>query len=125
MDETRVELEKLVKAAYDEGCNDGADVAEGLAAYPHWEETRAYRSVQTFRPTGPGEDKVEAVAAALRKAREAIASLPEDALGMAQIAFGTPGVDVYPIRDELLSEIDRALSHAAIAAMGHTPPEDG
>jgi hypothetical protein len=45
---------------------------------------------------------------ALEKAREAIASLPQDGLGMAQIAFGGPD-DIYPIRDELLLEIDAAL----------------
>jgi hypothetical protein len=45
---------------------------------------------------------------ALEKAREAIANLPQDGLGMAQIAFGGPD-DIYPIRDELLSEIDAAL----------------
>jgi hypothetical protein len=45
---------------------------------------------------------------ALEKAREAIANLPQDGLGMAQIAFGGPD-DIYPIRDELLSEIDATL----------------
>lgn len=53
--------------------------------------------------------EVERLTDAASRARDAIASLPEDALGMAQIAFGTPGVDVYPIRDELLAEIDTAL----------------
>jgi hypothetical protein len=52
---------------------------------------------------------------ALRRAREAIASLPEDALGMAQIGFGGPE-DVYPIRDELLSEIDAALASTPTVA---------
>jgi hypothetical protein len=61
---------------------------------------------------------------ALRRAREAIASLPEDALGMAQIGFGGPE-DVYPIRDELLSEIDAALaSTPTVADDGKLVDED-
>lgn len=46
----------------------------------------------------------------LQKCREAIASLPEDGLGMALPGFGIPGRDEYPIRDELLTEIDEALA---------------
>ena len=60
-------------------------------------------------------ETITALVEALEEAREAIASLPEDGLGMAQIAFGTTGVDVYPIRDELLSNIDVALSKARSA----------
>ena len=51
--------------------------------------------------------------AALRDARAAIASLPEDALGMAGVTTGDflfPQSHEWPIRDELLAKIDAALS---------------
>jgi len=48
---------------------------------------------------------VAALIEALRDAREAIASLPDDALGIARDHF-----TVWPIRDELLSKIDAALA---------------
>jgi hypothetical protein len=54
-------------------------------------------------------DRIEQLSSALTDARDAIASLPEDGLGMAQIPFGTTGVDMYPIRDELLATINSAL----------------
>ena len=51
----------------------------------------------------------------LKEARDAIASLPEYALGGENIVHPHDGVVVghYPIRDELLSNIDAALSKAA------------
>jgi DNA repair exonuclease SbcCD ATPase subunit len=54
-------------------------------------------------------NQVEQLSSALADARDAIASLEPEALGMAQIPFGTPGVDMYPIRDELLATINSAL----------------
>jgi hypothetical protein len=38
-------LRSLVLAAYQEGFNDGGDIAEGLAAAPEWERTRAGREL--------------------------------------------------------------------------------
>jgi len=51
----------------------------------------------------------------LKEARDAIASLPEYALGGENIVHPHDGevVGHYPIRDELLSNIDAALSKAA------------
>lgn len=48
---------------------------------------------------------------ALQDARNAIASLPEDALGMAAcvVDFHDGREEPYPIRDELLAKIDAAL----------------
>ena len=48
---------------------------------------------------------------ALERARKAIASLPEDALGMVRMHPASDGDDgySYPIRDELLHDIDNAL----------------
>jgi hypothetical protein len=54
-------------------------------------------------------DRIEQLSSALTDARDAIAGLEPDALGMAQIPFGTTGVDMYPIRDELLAKIVSAL----------------
>lgn len=51
---------------------------------------------------------------ALEESRQAIGSLPEDALGegwyVITLPDGEPGQEPYPLRDELLDEINRALS---------------
>jgi hypothetical protein len=61
------------------------------------------------RQISEAADRIEQLSSALTDARDAIASLEPEALGMAQIPFGTPGVDMYPIRDELLATINSAL----------------
>jgi hypothetical protein len=48
-------LVQIAKAAYDEGFNDGADVEQGVAAAPAWEETRAYRDIRTALGTVGGD----------------------------------------------------------------------
>jgi hypothetical protein len=65
-----------------------------------WQAADALESTQA---------EIARLTTALTDARGAIASLDTDALGMGTIGFGTPGVDVYPIRDELLATIDAAL----------------
>lgn len=58
-----------------------------------------------------------ALRGALEEAREAIASLPEDALGDGRCAATTPdgeaGEMVWPLRDELVDRITKALASGA------------
>lgn len=55
---------------------------------------------------------------ALEDARDAIASLPEDALGTASELVTHPdgerGLMSWPIRDELMAKINRALDEAEV-----------
>jgi hypothetical protein len=67
------------------------------------------------RPRNPdgiaAATRIEQLRKALETAREAIASLPEDVLGMVNLPDGWTGKPlIYPIRDELLASIDAALT---------------
>ena len=67
-----------------------------------------------FARSGLSVGEVEDLRAALTDARAAIASLPEDALGMAGVSTGdflNPQSHEWPIRDELLAKIDKALAN--------------
>lgn len=52
------ELKLLVRAAYDEGFNDGCDVEQGVAAAPLWEDTLVARRL-TNGEENDGKDKQE------------------------------------------------------------------
>lgn len=72
----------------------------------------AFDILQTILDLLPSQaSPIEVMRGALRRAEKAIASLPEDALGMVMVpATGEGGNGyAYPIRDELLSEIRSAL----------------
>ena len=70
----------------------------------------AMPSVQAFARHRTRPSSTEArLRTALQHTREAIASLPEYALGEGEIDTGF-SVERYPLRDELLSNIDRALA---------------
>jgi hypothetical protein len=72
------------------------------------EDTREV-AAEAWNTRPEAADRIEQLSSALTDARDAIASLEPDALGMAQIPFGTTGVDMYPIRAELLAKIVSAL----------------
>jgi hypothetical protein len=101
------------------GCLASAADEKNLPWDKHIREVRLISLTHKTAPTSFFHGNWERV---LREAREAIASLDENALGMVRMH---PSADdengyAYPIRDELLAKID-----AAIASVPPVPIDDG
>jgi hypothetical protein len=86
------------------------------------EDLARYRGSRLSRPgyelVGELQGQLASLRGALEEAREAIASLPEDALGQGRSIIndrqtGEPSELVWPIRDELADRITKALAPGA------------
>lgn len=88
-----------------------ADIVERLKPCPYCATALAKRDRMGER-LEEALDTIEKLREALTNARKAIASLDEDALGWGQVAFTSPDdrCGRYLLRDELLDELDAALS---------------